>query len=573
MKHLNRSIFSCSFLLPLSKLCVFLVLLFIPLLVPLESWGQSAAWDSFSKLRFGPAAATEEANGTSYPVVINKNRPNPLGNLVELPIAGILATTQTASSKGIGLLTNGYIGYLGQGTFGDFGSRWISLGDRLNFASALQGTKATGLRTQYFGQSSLFGMIDRNVGSAVYDGLVEWNDNQLNIDPNDLSVGQSLVDFSNLRFVFSTPRIRKEVMTITPKGRVGIDASNPSGKLAVYQGNDKDTDIGIFSYYDNSKYERTNAATYSILGINNGICNTGKENFLNVGVGGFSEAGASEAINIGVSGVATQAKRNIGVYGAVYTRANGYDLTGSQAEYPDQVSNWAGYFNGDVGVIGKLYQSSDENLKEKIAPLENSTDLLKKLKPKSYLFKKAEKPSALTLSTDVKSYGFLAQEMEKVMPELVKQARQFGFYDSTIKATREGTDLKMINYIELIPILVGAAQEQEKEIARLRNLIEVKTQVEQVVSSASQKREKLSSFVVSPNPFKSVLQVSYQLGGNLGNTKIVISDLAGKVVTLKQITASSSTLDFDMGLSPAGIYIVSLWQDGQELMTSKVFKD
>ena len=50
-------------------------------------------------------------------------------------------------------------------------------------------------------------------------------------------------------------------------------------------------------------------------------------------------------------------------------------------------------------------------------------------------------------------YGFIAQEIEKVIPELV---------------TEDSNGYKAVNYIGVIPVLTQAIQEQQKEIEQLK---------------------------------------------------------------------------------------------------------
>ena len=99
--------------------------------------------------------------------------------------------------------------------------------------------------------------------------------------------------------------------------------------------------------------------------------------------------------------------------------------------------------------------TSDARLKRNIAPLKNSIEALMKLKPVSY-----EKKNSLT-STDynIKENGFIAQELQKVMPSLVVM----------------GTDkdkLLSVNYTAIIPVLTQAIQEQQKQIAELKKMVE-----------------------------------------------------------------------------------------------------
>jgi hypothetical protein len=99
--------------------------------------------------------------------------------------------------------------------------------------------------------------------------------------------------------------------------------------------------------------------------------------------------------------------------------------------------------------------SSDLRLKRNIAPLQNSIDAIMQLKPVSY-----EKKNTLA-STDysIKENGFIAQELQKIMPNLVI----------------EGTDkdkLLSVNYTALIPVLTKALQEQQNAIQSQQKQIE-----------------------------------------------------------------------------------------------------
>jgi len=110
-------------------------------------------------------------------------------------------------------------------------------------------------------------------------------------------------------------------------------------------------------------------------------------------------------------------------------------------------------FSGTV--TATLTGLSDLRLKRNIAPLQNSIDAIMQLKPVSY-----EKKSTLA-STDysIKENGFIAQELQKIMPNLVI----------------EGTDkdkLLSVNYTAIIPVLTKALQEQQKAIQSQQKQIE-----------------------------------------------------------------------------------------------------
>ena len=108
------------------------------------------------------------------------------------------------------------------------------------------------------------------------------------------------------------------------------------------------------------------------------------------------------------------------------------------------------YINSDLYVNGSIFNPSDANLKKDINVISREKrDSLIELNPVSFKFK-----------DDVNAkehYGFIAQEIEKLYPELVKNS-EMGY--------------KTVNYIELIPILVSKIQEMDKEIKELKEKLQ-----------------------------------------------------------------------------------------------------
>jgi len=103
------------------------------------------------------------------------------------------------------------------------------------------------------------------------------------------------------------------------------------------------------------------------------------------------------------------------------------------------------YIANDLYVNGSIYNPSDRRLKENIESIEEvKVKDFKNLEPKLFNYK--DDPTK-------KHYGFIAQEMEEIYPELVKD-NILGY--------------KSINYIELIPLLVLKINEMQKEIDELK---------------------------------------------------------------------------------------------------------
>jgi len=112
---------------------------------------------------------------------------------------------------------------------------------------------------------------------------------------------------------------------------------------------------------------------------------------------------------------------------------------------------------GNLYVNGSIINPSDVYLKENIRILDTElTNKLMNLKPAEFTFKADKQP------VKQKHYGFIAQEFEKEFPELV-----------TVKPDMNVNNLKSINYLEIIPLLVGKIQDMQKEIDELKEHIKL----------------------------------------------------------------------------------------------------
>ena len=102
------------------------------------------------------------------------------------------------------------------------------------------------------------------------------------------------------------------------------------------------------------------------------------------------------------------------------------------------------FSNGNATLTGTLTQNSDITLKENIKPLQSQLKIVSKLNPVSYN-KIGQKENEV---------GFIAQEVEKLLPELVREDKD---------------GLKSLAYGNMNAILVKAIQELEARIKILEN--------------------------------------------------------------------------------------------------------
>ncbi len=116
-------------------------------------------------------------------------------------------------------------------------------------------------------------------------------------------------------------------------------------------------------------------------------------------------------------------------------------------------------FAQNITYYGSLTNASDERLKDQIEDLSYGLDQVLELNPKSYVYKRD--------ADETTKFGFIAQEVEQVMPELV--------IDNMIGVQGDDTKYKGLSYQDFTAVLVNAIQEQQAQIAELQKANEALT--------------------------------------------------------------------------------------------------
>lgn len=111
-------------------------------------------------------------------------------------------------------------------------------------------------------------------------------------------------------------------------------------------------------------------------------------------------------------------------------------------------------FRGNLTVNGAFSNPSDIRYKQNVESQMGAIDQLMQLRPVTYEFKQDEFPGKGF--PDGVRRGFIAQELEEIMPELVN-TNDDGY--------------KSVNYLEMISVLVKAVQEQQAEIDSLKEAL------------------------------------------------------------------------------------------------------
>ncbi|MBL4594338.1 MAG: tail fiber domain-containing protein [Flavobacteriales bacterium] len=206
---------------------------------------------------------------------------------------------------------------------------------------------------------------------------------------------------------------------------------------------------------------------------------TGNGNRVAMGVTNYngSANAASAIIGLSLNGTTT-GNGGIGVTGS----ANNESGTGVEGTlfFSGGYSGWAGYFNADV-FSGGNYWGSDRRLKRDIKSYSGALEAIDKINPVTYYYD-TEKYPGIGFDENRLMYGFIAQELEQVIPEMVKDkllvlnANEEKTADMSVE--RKTGIFKVVNYSVMIPILTQAVKEQQvlieaqnQKLEELENLI------------------------------------------------------------------------------------------------------
>jgi hypothetical protein len=183
-------------------------------------------------------------------------------------------------------------------------------------------------------------------------------------------------------------------------------------------------------------------------GLGNGIGGEFVGGF--IGVGGQAPAGVYQSPAYGGY---FQATGSAGTRYGVYASATG------------GATNYGVYCSGSGAYTGTWTSASDAKFKKDVLDYSGALDNIMHLRPVTYLMKTEEFP--YMNFANGRQFGFIAQEIETVLPALVEKGVHPG-------ATKEDKvmEYKGVNYIGLIPVLVKAIQEQQAIIVKQQKQID-----------------------------------------------------------------------------------------------------
>lgn len=331
-----------------------------------------------------------------------------------------------------------------------------------------------------------------------------------------------------------------------------------------------------------------------------GIADSSEES--NTGVIGIAEYENTTSVNVGLAGFAAgSGNENIaGEFEAWDTTGVNYGIFAyANGSAPDA---YAGYFDGDVHATGTITWASDATLKEQVQNVSgyNALELINRLQPKTYTFRTADYPY-LSLPTGPQ-YGLLAQEVQQVIPALVKDIIQPERRDRNGNTVSPGLVYKGLNYAGLIPVLIGAVKEQQSKIDSQQTQID---SLKEVISdrltalenrlngccgtgdanktdggntTANHLTVELSSTQVIileqnvPNPFAEQTSISYFIPDNISSAQMVFTDILGNTIKTADVKSGYGTVTVFAQNLTSGQYSYSLLIDGKVVETKRMVK-
>ena len=239
--------------------------------------------------------------------------------------------------------------------------------------------------------------------------------------------------------------------TVDSSGRVGINSTSPTEQLEINLGTDK-----IVQFTGGIGQIGNVAGMFAV--------NTAKSEIADFGIMGNTlkfasgtAASGAERMRIDSDGKVL-IKTTTDVFGGTDFGVKGQISIANDSAYRraylsgsnNNLYFWNGSNQGYLSSSGSWVDASDENLKKDITDLSYGIDSLKTLKPRKFKMK----------SDDKEQIGFIAQEVESVIPEVVDTGE-----------TPDGSQQKGLAYGHLTAVLTKALQEAVAKIEVLETKV------------------------------------------------------------------------------------------------------
>jgi len=210
------------------------------------------------------------------------------------------------------------------------------------------------------------------------------------------------------------------------------------------------------------------------------------------------------------------------------------------------------------------YFGSDIKLKKNINKINSPLTTVLKLNGIQFDYKDENKTNSESDKAESgQRLGFIAQDVEKILPGIVKNMP-------------DGT--KGIAYTDLTALLVEAIKEQQEQIESLKKQVNGKDISNSLKSTSEQTdNESIESIALAyldqnaPNPFSQTTEIGYYLPDAVQKASLIIYNMNGnqiEVISVNQKGKGCVTIN-GSELQP-GMYFYTLIADGKEVDTKRM---
>jgi len=264
---------------------------------------------------------------------------------------------------------------------------------------------------------------------------------------------------------------------------------------------------------------------------------------------------------------------------------------------------------GDINASGLVRANgvpltSDAMFKTNVDSLQSSLAIIEALRPKTYFMDTVNYNGFGKFNFEsVRQYGFIAQEVETVLPELVTIGRKPAVTDTLGNILVEAYNYRSLNYIGLIPILTKGMQELQAENQYLRShLNDLREQMQQLAAAVTSCCGQGASYRLSdegdqlfaetrqmdvtlsdsksvvldqnvPNPFAERTVIQYFIPTGASKAQMLFHDAQGRLVQSTDIAETGyGKLNVFASDLTDGTYTYSLVVDGKVMDTKRMIK-
>jgi hypothetical protein len=319
------------------------------------------------------------------------------------------------------------------------------------------------------------GYIDfRDVFTDDYDFRIHWNysvgtngalqfSGSTNGNPSTATTYMSILNSSgDVGIATVTPIARLDVRSAfggpNTTFNVTRDFNGMSGDAAFIGGIDAGfSNTGIYvSQKDNVSLSSPGSYIFNV--VNNSVSQMMVNGMGDVGIGTTAPVSKFTVVASGGDGITIQAAAS-DAGDLIFKESNGFEKS---RIYTSPVPALTGlYISSSVDIAGNLCYTgtlsacSDKRYKKNITPITGALSKLMDMQGVMYDWKKEEFPQKKF--TDARQIGFIAQDLEKIYPELVMT---------------DAEGYKSVDYSRLTPLLVEALKEQQRLIEKQGGMLQ-----------------------------------------------------------------------------------------------------